>query len=301
MAISNSPAFIFIRRGRLRSLLALTLLLFGAQHALSWPMSGSGTDPEDLFLVQIDSPEADVLKAVQEVTEDQIIHGTYSYEKERTLYGAHAAPSAQVFSSWRDPGKAFYKVASGVLSPKYFKDSEDIGTISVRYVVQAIDANSTSLRIDAIFVDARRQKHLSKGSVESAEYAAIQQHLKTIQTERKQNEQAARDIAQSRAKSSLQKEAMRESSLDSGDSWALGLTVPQLEQRVAELRRQVELQAKESGATLKSAPNRAAATISTLPGKTEVVVVVLTAYWYGVQTEDGHRGWIHRSQLEPVD
>jgi hypothetical protein len=276
----------------------LAAVLFTSAWAFSWNRAGG--EPENLFLVQVDAPEADVLRAVEEVTEDQIVHGTYSYEKERTLYGAHAATSAAVFGAWNDPGKAFYKVDSGVLSPKYFKDSQDIGTISVRYIVQAIDANSSSLRIDAVFVDARRQKHASNGSVESAEYAAIQEHLKTIQAERKGNEQAAKEIAQRRAQSE-RKAAVPAASTSGGDSWALGLSVPQLEQRVAELRRQAELQAKESGATLKAAPNRAASTIATLPGKTEVVVVVLTAYWYGVQTEDGHRGWIHRSQLEPLE
>ena len=29
-------------------------------------------------------------------------------------------------------------------------------------------------------------------------------------------------------------------------------------------------------------------------------MVVLTPYWYGVETEDGHRGWVHHSQLEPL-
>ena len=51
-------------------------------------------------MVRLEIPEADVLKAVQEVTQDQIIHGTYSYEKERILYGAHSADSARVFGAW---------------------------------------------------------------------------------------------------------------------------------------------------------------------------------------------------------
>ena len=39
---------------------------------------------------------------------------------------------------------------------------------------------------------------------------------------------------------------------------------------------------------------------SSLPAETEVLIVVLTPYWYGVETEDGHRGWIHHSQLESL-
>jgi len=263
------------------------------------PGSFAGNSPENIFLVQINTPEADVLRAVQEVTEDQIIHGTYSFEKERTLYGAHAANTAAIFGAWDQPGKAFYKVATGVLSPKFFKDSEDIGTISIRYIVQPVEANSTSLRIDAIFVDARNVKHASKGSVEAAEYGAIQERIQSLQAERKQDEQAAQEIATERA-SGRRKVPAASSAVDPGDSWAVGLTVPQIEQRVAELRRDVQLETREPGASLKAAPYSAAATLAELPAHAQIVVVVLTPYWYGVETEDGHRGWIHRRQLEPL-
>ena len=57
---------------------------------------------------------------------------------------------------------------------------------------------------------------------------------------------------------------------------------------------------KESGAPLKSAPYQGAATLEPLPGAAEVVVEILTPYWYGVETEDGHRGWVYHSQLEPL-
>lgn len=253
------------------------------------------------FLVQVNAPEADVLRAVQEVTEDQIVHGTFSYDKERTLYGAHAAASAPVFGAWDQPGKAFYKIATGILAPRFFKDSEDIGTISIRYVVQPVEANTASLRIDAVFVDARNVKHPSKGSVEAAEYGAIQERVRAIQAERTETDQAAQQIAAQRAQPQPERQDAKRDVADFGDSWALGLSVPQLEQRVNELRREVELQVKDSGASLKAAPFRAAATLASLPAKSDVVIVVLTPYWYGVQTEDGHRGWIHRSEVEPLD
>lgn len=251
------------------------------------------------LLVQVNAPENDVLRAVQEVIEDQIIHGTYSFDKERTLYGAHAASAAPVFGRWDQPGKVFYKVADKVLSPRFFKDSEDIGTISVRYVIQPVEAGSTSLRIDAVFVDARNVKHASKGSVEAAEYGAIQQHIQSIQSEQKQTQQAAEEIANERAALAAKTPAAK-SMPDMGDSWSVGLTVAQLEQKVTALRHEVELLTRESGAALKTAPYRSSATLASLPAHTQVVVVVLTPYWYGVETEDGHRGWIRRSELEPL-
>ena len=155
--------------------------------------------------VRVEFPEADVLKAVQEVTQDQIIHGTYSYDKERILYGAHSANSARVFGGWPGPGKAFYKVADKVLSPRFFKDSEDIGTISVRYVVQDAGPGAAILRIDAVFVDARNVRHPSEGNVESSEFAAIQEHLKNIQASRQQSRRQRRaDYGPTRSSRALQ-------------------------------------------------------------------------------------------------
>ena len=78
------------------------------------------------------------------------------------------------------------------------------------------------------------------------------------------------------------------------------LSVAELQEEVRALRHEVELRVKDSGAPLKLAPFQSSATIVSLPPQTEVLIVVLTPYWYGVETEDGHHGWIHHSQLEPL-
>lgn len=242
---------------------------------------------EHSLLVQLEAPEADVVKAVEEVSQDQIIHGTYSYEKERVLYGAHSAESSSLFGPWREAGKAFYKVAEKVLAPKFFNESGDIGTLAVRYVVQGVSPTSSSLQIDALFLDARHVKHESKGNVESSEYAAIQEHLRAIQAQQKEHEQAAQEIAAKRA--AVENEGQ-----------SAGSSVEELRKKIDDLRHRVELRVKDSGTPLKSAPFRSASTIQSLSADTEVLVVVLTPYWYGIETEDGHRGWVHRSQLEPL-
>jgi hypothetical protein len=275
-------------------------VLLGAVSAVSAPLPKTKDDGEQGLLVHFDVPEADVLKAVQEVTQDQIIHGTYSYEKERILYGAHSANSAGVFGGWPGPGKAFYKVANKVLSPRFFKDSEDIGTITVRYVVKEAGPGATAVQIDAVFVDARNVRHPSTGNVESSEYAAIQAHLKNIQASRKETQGAAAETAAKRALSSAQQPAGSPYAEPASDSSTPGWSVQELQARVRALRHQVELRVKDSGASLKSAPFRSSATILSLPEQTEVLIVVLTPYWYGVETEDGHHGWIHHSQLEPL-
>jgi len=71
-----------------------------------------------------------------------------------------------------------------------------------------------------------------------------------------------------------------------------------LEERVKDLRKQVERLVKAPGAPLKSAPFHSASTLQTLITGTEVLILISTPYWYGVETHDGQHGWIMRDQLE---
>ena len=43
----------------------------------------------------------EVKQALDELLEDDTIHGTYIYEKERTLTGAKAVPSTPLFEQWK--------------------------------------------------------------------------------------------------------------------------------------------------------------------------------------------------------
>jgi hypothetical protein len=71
-----------------------------------------------------------------------------------------------------------------------------------------------------------------------------------------------------------------------------------LEERVKDLRKQVERIVKAPGAPLKSAPFHTASTLELLTPGTEVLIVISTPYWYGVETRDGQHGWMQRDQLE---
>ncbi len=267
--------------------------------ALAQPLpKGASSDEPARLTVRVEAPENDVLEAVQQVIQDQIIHGTYSYEKERILYGAHSAVSAKVFGVWKGSGKVYYKMANNVLSPRFFKDSEDIGTISVRYVVDSADANATILQIDAMFVDARNVHHPSLGNVESSEYSAIQEHLRKIQSQRQQALQSTATAAPDAVPSHATSESWQPAA--GSVSAAPSPTVPELKKHLEALRHEVELRVKDPGAQVRAAPFHSAATLETLPSETEVLVVVVTPYWYGIETEDGHHGWVHHSQLEPL-
>lgn len=287
----------------IKSLSQLGCVLLFAGFALATPPAKDAASSPANYTVRIEAPESDVAAAVEQVTQDQIIHGTYSYEKERILYGAHSAASAKVFGTWNGQGKVFYKVATNVLAPRFFKNTGDIGTVSIRYVVQPADANATVLRIDAVFVDARDVHHPSLGDVEASEYAAIQQHLRTIQGKREEleakNAKGTSYTATPAAPASPQPAASTPAT-DFGAMPSEIVTVPAMEKHIAALRHEVELRVKVDGAQLKSAPYHSAATLESLPPQSEVLIVVLTPYWYGVETEDGHRGWVHHSQLEPL-
>jgi hypothetical protein len=73
---------------------------------------------------------------------------------------------------------------------------------------------------------------------------------------------------------------------------------PALEEHVKELRKQLERQVKAPGAPLKSAPFHTASTLQSLTPGTEVLILISTPYWYGVETHEGQHGWIMRDQLE---
>jgi hypothetical protein len=71
-----------------------------------------------------------------------------------------------------------------------------------------------------------------------------------------------------------------------------------LEKHVAELRREVEWLVRQPGAPLKSSPFHTASTLKSLEPGAEVLILISTPYWYGVETRDGQHGWIPRDQLE---
>ena len=71
-----------------------------------------------------------------------------------------------------------------------------------------------------------------------------------------------------------------------------------LEERVKDLRKQVERLVKSPGAPLKSAPFHTASTLQSLAPGTEVLILISTPYWYGIETHEGQHGWIMRDQLE---
>jgi len=248
--------------------------------------------------MELPNPEADVIVVVQTVVDDHVIHGTYVYEREKTLNEAVAETSSTYFGPWKDAGRAFYKVRRDALAPRNFKDSSDIGVITVRYVVRATSASTARLMITAVFVeDGTHRVHVSDSTVETSEFAEVQKQLTEMQRDR----QLAAEIRQKKDVEAQQAaDIAKRRSEEAASVLAEESSLQTLEQRANELQHAVEVRIINPAAELKSAPFRGATTMAKLSANSDVLVEIITAYWYGVETPDGHRGWIRRDQVVPL-
>jgi hypothetical protein len=276
--------------------LALCLCLAACTCCLGRPEKEQLRSPG--FAAEFAAPLEDVLQALNEVLEDQIIHGTLIFDKEPTLTGAVVVTSTPLFEPWQGPGQVFYKIRKDAIAPRHFLESADQGTIAVRYVVTTVSSERTRIRIDAVYVEnTRRRVHPSDGTVESSEYKVIQDHLQAIQFAA----QEAADAKRRRDSAELVKQTMiRQREDETTRLAAAHSSVQDLQQRVSALRHELERRVRAPGSDLKAAPFRAAANIKTLAAFTEVVIVIVTPHWYGVETPDGERGWIHVDQLDTL-
>jgi hypothetical protein len=298
------------------------------------------------LIVNVPFPVNQVAQVVQEVVQNGIIRGTKEYNKDEFVSGATPAKSVKVFPARGEPGEVFYKVRNHALDPRNFKETSDVGTLAVRYIVLAQGEKNTVLRINAVFVeDFRRTVHLSNGSVESAEYKDIHDKLEQLAEMKIQTEEALREKAEARGEvqgpvissssssssassspASSSPASSNSGSSSSGPSFATpqaeavptkeiagnhdspsiyvsspGNGPPQtLDERAKDLRRQVERLVKAPGAALRSAPFHTASALQSLPAGTEVLIVVTTPYWFGIETHDGQHGWMLRDDLELV-
>jgi len=331
-------------------LLAATLAAAGGKNKLSY---GEG------LIVNIPLAPSEVEQVVTDISQNGLIRGSKEYNKDEFISGAKPSSSSAVFSPWNEGGKVFYKIREGAIDPRNFKDGGDVGTLAVRYVVQPQGDKNTVLRIDALFKeDFRHTVHQSDGSVESAEYKDIQEHLEAIEVMKQQTEEANRERAElqkkkrefvlpkgkpvdnsqgafpvgpsystepsppaeSVASADLPAEISSSSTSSTSTSQSLDpqpadtaaseaaeriqpppsqpVSTQSLEDHVKDLRKQVERLVKAPGAPLKSAPFHTASTLQSLTAGTEVLILISTPYWYGVETHDGQHGWMQRDELE---
>jgi Bacterial SH3 domain len=249
------------------------------------------------FFVDLNTPPDVVLKIVQGVAADSVIRGTSMYAKESDLSDAEFAKSSTVLPPAPGSAQTFYKVKTKVLSPAHFPAANDIGTVTVRYTVEATGPQRARLAIDAVFVtDAGRHLYASDGSVETMEYGEIITQIKALEAPkiRHHNPQTTANLGGDTA--GLQGElADEQSRLAEAKA-----TEKKLQERVKQLEFNTQGRIRGQAVPLKANPYDHSTTILSLQKGLTVTVLTTTKYWYRVRTEKGDEGWIYYVFLEPI-
>jgi len=274
------------------------VLLLGVVPSISQSSSAKDKFDSPGFVKELEGSAQDVLEALNTDLQDQTIHGTYIFDKEPVLLGATVEQSSKLFPEWSGGGQIFYKVRTKAIAPRHFLESADQGTIVVRFVLTTLTPDRSRLRIDAIYVeDAHRTLHISDGTVEAAEFKVIRDRLLEIQAQ----EQEAADLRRRRDSAELVHQTYLHQREDETTRLATAKAgTEDLQERVQKLRHEVDRRVKAPGGELKSAPFRESATIRPIAAYTEVVVLIVTPHWLGVEDADGQRGWLPEDQLEPL-
>jgi hypothetical protein len=279
------------------ALLALAVLFApAARPSTPQHRDQKSADVPEGFAIDLKASEADVLKAVELVTLDTVLHGTQVYSREDELTEAEAVTGSTYYGPWTGPGHAFYKIRKQALSPSHFKGSTDVGTITVRYIVLGVAPDRTHLQIDAVFIeDGAKRVHTSDTTVETSEFAEIQSHIVRIQREERQ----AADLQQRHQLQRAAQANVKERDAEAARLKEAESSVQSLQTRLNELQHKAELRVKAQ-TNLKSAPFQHAAALQSVPANSDVLIEIVTPYWYGVETVDGHRGWLRNDQVEPI-
>jgi hypothetical protein len=238
----------------------------------------------------------EVRKAILDIQHDQIIHGTLMFDKQPILTGAEAVEQTALFEPWTGEGTVYYKIRSKAVAPRHFVESADQGTIGIRYVVIPASGDRVRVRIDAIYIESFHHiVHPSDGTVEKSEMKEIKDRIDSAQ-------QAAMELAETKRRKESA-ELVRQSYVRQREDETTKLSSAESEEQrlrvqLNELRHELERRVKAPGADLKAAPFQSAATLKPLTAYTELVVLIITPNWLGVETPEGQRGWIPTDRLE---
>jgi hypothetical protein len=245
------------------------------------------------FSQELDYPLDTVLTVVKSEASEGVIHGTRIYRKAKEadeIDGADFATTSSAFSDAPGPGQIFYKVKKKAVSPEHFPGCNGEGTVTVRYIVQPIDAHRIELRIDAVYLEeSLRARYFSDGSVEEAEYDVIQTQLNAFTSQANTNARPTPAVASAKDTSQLQNTLLREQTLLADAQTAK----QKLEEQLKQLQFNTQGRVKSMAVPLKSYPYNSSSTIATLEREETVTVLSSSRYWYKVRTPKGEEGWIY--------
>jgi hypothetical protein len=303
----------------------LNFVLLWIVFCCAAPAWAAHDTPAASFSIDLDKPYADVFAIVSDIAHNGIIKGTFEYRDEDSLDKAEFQETSRLFPAWTEPGKVFYKVRNKALAPSHFLNSNDVGTVAVRYVVQERGPNSTRLFIDAVFIEnARHHGHPSDGYVETCEFGEIGKRLREhdkLLAEAATGQQfspgqesssrsesvapepvpapavpaaAAAEVVDTAKTADLQHAIAEQKSLLATDYAGL----EKLESEARQLRSAEFVRVKVDRAEMKAMPYMHARVVEALSRGQEVTVIAKSSYWYQVRAEDGKEGWVSHSMLE---
>jgi hypothetical protein len=247
------------------------------------------------FEVELKAPAATITEIVRRVASDGYIRGTKMYANKQDLEDAEFTTSSKAFADTIPNAQMFYKIRTKALSPANFPGSNDLGTVTVRYVVEPVNPDHTRLRIDAIFIsDALRVRCPSDGSVETAEYAEIFNQFREL-TEPASAPGHFSKVTTADTTGLQQTLADEQARVD-----AVRVSVTHLEQQVKQLQFNTMGRVKSPSVPMKASPYNRASTILVLEKAEVLTVLSTTQYWYRVRRKEGEEGWIYYVFLEPL-
>jgi SH3 domain-containing protein len=258
------------------------------------------------FTIDVDKPFEQVVPVVEDVARGGVIRGTFEYAGDEQLEDAKFSETSKFFPAWNGDGKIFYKYRERTLAPKHFIESNDVGTVAVRYVVQNNGPNATRLTIDAVFVEnGGHHGHPSDGYVETCEFAEIGKRLKDFK------QQTHPGFSSEFSSSKEGKPAptengtgsvgadIRRAIADQKDQLATEIAnLQKLEDQSRQFRTSEFVRIRAERAELKASPYSHARVIEALKQGQEVTVLAKSTYWFRVRSEDGQEGWLHHSVVE---
>src|SRR5229473_886251 len=283
-----------------RTFLPAALALISTLAILLLPMAGAPRETLSTpgIIREFPVPLNEIRQAVLAVVGDKIVHGTLVFDKEPILTGADAVDSTPLFEPWQGPGEVYFKIRKNAIAPRHFLESGDQGTIAVRYVIIPVDATRTRVKIDALYQESgHRVIHASDGTVEKSEMKEIKDQLEALQEAAAQ----AADARRRETSAELVRQSLVRQREDETTRFQNAQSAQkELEQQVNALHHELERRVKAPGADLKAAPFQSAASLKTLFAFTDVVILIVTPHWLGVETPEGQRGWLPQERLEQL-
>jgi hypothetical protein len=262
------------------------------------------------FSIDLDGRYEDVMDAVHQVATDGVIEGTFEYRGDENLPGAELAQNCSLFDPWGGPGKLVCKIRKHALSPSHFINTNDVGTVAVRYIVQSVTTNTTRLFIDAIFLESsHHHPHASDGYVETSEFAEVAKRLKDITEARAAQESGGTNAALESSSrpaplpsgaavasdtSDLQKVLAEQEAKLHADSQRLN----DLQHKLAELQVGRKIRVSAERTELRTNPYSHSSIVTAVQRGQTLLVLAESEHWYQVRSDDGHEGWIKHAQVE---